>query len=655
MSDSKFFIAEKNFKPCKKQLTLKKYPSLILKVGSILSFCLDKIITPGNFGPVFKGINPPCAIKAAKKDDQEQLLNTDFFLRYLHKDPEASSWITNRIGLKLDPSKTRLWLATELLETSLERHLQKNPNGLPLSDVTKIAEKVVRALSFLNSKDIIYIDLCPSNILLSQNGETVKLGNFRNACFKEPPCQPSLNNIELDNRYACPKVLQGIELTTETPIWNLAQIIVEMFTKLSCPSQIEQDVLDFYKDHYPKDCLRPDYPKNVFQNLFDGIFNAFSSKKNIPLQFDELIKQTSEKNKDGKKTEDLIGLLYKMLAYTKRISAEEILEHSFFEESPISKPSVDIPEKMPLPNLQFFRLNSGSKLGKGYFGSVYKYDLFQDGIFLKRVAVKINNHSPNDILIEDRFLRLLSQDPKSRSFIVNREMIKNTVNKNRIALILEILEKNLYDYSTKFGGLPLNKIRNFTKQLLEALDFLSENEILHLDIKPQNILVSQDEQTVKLADFGSAYFQDVPLQNFTYQITRFYRPPEVVLEAPITTASDLWSLGASLVTALTGSDLFTASNEQNLIQFHQECLEKKYPQELLDQGSNKKKTLYEESLNLEKIGLPSLDLFIKRYYPKRPRISQVESFIDFIKQALEMDPKKRPSPKELLTHPFITS
>ena len=64
--------------------------------------------------------------------------------------------------------------------------------------------------------------------------------------------------------------------------------------------------------------------------------------------------------------------------------------------------------------------------------------------------------------------------------------------------------------------------------MLWALYHLANCGVLHSDIKPDNILVSEDRTSVKLCDFGSAMFQGEN-EVTPYLVSRYYRSPEVIL------------------------------------------------------------------------------------------------------------------------------
>lgn len=88
---------------------------------------------------------------------------------------------------------------------------------------------------------------------------------------------------------------------------------------------------------------------------------------------------------------------------------------------------------------------------------------------------------------------------------------------------------NLRDVLKKFGGdvgLNIKAVKVYSKQLLNALFLLKRATLLHADIKPDNILLNEKMNVLKLSDLGSAsYITD---NEFTpYLVSRYYRAPEI--------------------------------------------------------------------------------------------------------------------------------
>lgn len=95
----------------------------------------------------------------------------------------------------------------------------------------------------------------------------------------------------------------------------------------------------------------------------------------------------------------------------------------------------------------------------------------------------------------------------------------------------------------------------FAIQILHSLNFLKQNNIVHCDIKPENIMLKDHNKTgIRIIDLGSSCYE--PEQFYTYIQSRFYRAPEIILGIRYSCAIDMWSFGLVLVELLTGYPLF---------------------------------------------------------------------------------------------------
>ncbi|CAF5188812.1 unnamed protein product, partial [Rotaria magnacalcarata] len=112
----------------------------------------------------------------------------------------------------------------------------------------------------------------------------------------------------------------------------------------------------------------------------------------------------------------------------------------------------------------------------------------------------------------------------------------------------------------RFQGFSLQLVRKFAHSILQCLDALYRNKIIHCDLKPENILLKQQGRSgIKVIDFGSSCFEHQRV--YTYIQSRFYRAPEVILGAKYGLAIDMWSLGCILSELLTGMPLFPGEDE----------------------------------------------------------------------------------------------
>lgn len=75
------------------------------------------------------------------------------------------------------------------------------------------------------------------------------------------------------------------------------------------------------------------------------------------------------------------------------------------------------------------------------------------------------------------------------------------------------------------GGLDHRNVRLFLFQLLRGLTYCHKRRVLHRDVKPQNLLISEIGE-LKLADFGLARAKSVPSHTYSHEVvTLWYRPP----------------------------------------------------------------------------------------------------------------------------------
>ncbi|KAG8440303.1 hypothetical protein GDO86_006168 [Hymenochirus boettgeri] len=262
------------------------------------------------------------------------------------------------------------------------------------------------------------------------------------------------------------------------------------------------------------------------------------------------------------------------------------------------------------PRLEGFILTD--KLGNGTYATVYKAYRKQNTrevVAIKCVSKKsLNKASVENLLTEIEILKTVHH-----SHIL--ELKDFQWDQDHIYLITEYCAGgDLSRFIRTRRILPERVVQIFLQQLASALKFLHERNISHLDLKPQNILLSRlDRPHLKLADFGFAQHmtsQDAPQ---ALRGSPLYMAPEMVCCKHYDGRVDLWSVGVILYEALFGKAPFASKSFSEL----------------------------EEKIRSHS----TVEL------PPRPRISPECRHL--LKRLLQREPDNRISFTEFFSHPFV--
>ena len=231
---------------------------------------------------------------------------------------------------------------------------------------------------------------------------------------------------------------------------------------------------------------------------------------------------------------------------------------------------LDINEKNAINNLseQITKYDIGKTIGRGAYAMV---KIVTDKITNEKYAAKIYNKSE----IKDKI--------RKKCVSNEIEILKKVSHKNIIKLIEVIeLKEHILIIQELFNGISLSdyykknwKSEDLSKQkektykiilrqIFEAINYLHKNNIAHLDIKLDNILINKNLE-IKLIDFGFGIYDPKKELNNFFGGTPSYMSPEIVLKRPyISILSDIWSLGVLVFKLFCNEYPFKGMTEKDL-------------------------------------------------------------------------------------------
>ncbi|GAA5896577.1 hypothetical protein JCM6882_005732 [Rhodosporidiobolus microsporus] len=335
-----------------------------------------------------------------------------------------------------------------------------------------------------------------------------------------------------------------------------------------------------------------------------------------------------------------------------------------------------------------------ANLGKGMFSSVVKArDLGVDGkgayededaaaglkgkrvgeAQRREVAIKLVRSQESMFkagLKEAQILRRLRDaDPDDKKHLVR--LLRTFEHRGHLCLVFESLSMNLREVVKRYGkdvGLNLRAVRAYASQMFLALALMRKCEIMHADLKPDNILVNESKSTLKVCDLGSA--SDVSETEITpYLVSRFYRAPEIILGNSYDCSLDVWSIACTLYELFTGKILFPGRTNNHMLllimetkgKFNHKLIRKaRFHDQHFDENMNFLYVEKNDSITPRAIASkPPSDLRSRLMPPGLTRtmkdddVRMLANFVDLLDKMLSLEPARRPTPKELLNHPFI--
>ena len=201
-------------------------------------------------------------------------------------------------------------------------------------------------------------------------------------------------------------------------------------------------------------------------------------------------------------------------------------------------------------------------IGKGGYGKVYRC-ITDDDVEMVSKIVTVSDYSGimnlNEVDIMSKLRHPNLMESRGVKTILDDDSNEGVIPSVIIFMDMAFCDLHVYIFEHN----PLISEKNkLLYDTVQGLSFMHSNDILHLDIKPSNVLIFKDCQgiTAKLTDFGNSITvgsEGVCMSSIALT-TVTYRAPELFLQVPVhTKSSDIWSYGILVLFVITGKTTFS--------------------------------------------------------------------------------------------------
>ncbi|CAI2375193.1 unnamed protein product [Moneuplotes crassus] len=300
-----------------------------------------------------------------------------------------------------------------------------------------------------------------------------------------------------------------------------------------------------------------------------------------------------------------------------------------------------------IPDLEILGL-----LGSGSFGYVFEA---HDKNRNQKVALKRTTKAGDYVSREYEILEILKGCPNCIQvldifYTKNEEDDKLAQN-----LVFEFCSDNLESMMTEIKTqkeiFSMDKVRHYSWQILNGLKHMHERSVVHRDLKPENVLVNDDDE-VKICDFGSSKVLDPNGKNTPYIVSRYYRAPELILGVSnYTEKIDIWAVGCIIAELLMLKPIFPGKTEGSQFLEQMAILGTPTEEEYRQMAPNIPPTTKKLLDQIEHFKRKNIcDLIPSTYHERDKKI-----IVDLIEKMLAWDPKERITAGEALEHEFFTN
>ncbi|XP_037705520.1 striated muscle preferentially expressed protein kinase isoform X4 [Choloepus didactylus] len=137
-----------------------------------------------------------------------------------------------------------------------------------------------------------------------------------------------------------------------------------------------------------------------------------------------------------------------------------------------------------------------------------------------------------------------------------------------LVIVTELCTEELLERMARKPTVCESEIRAYMRQVLEGICYLHQSHVLHLDVKPENLLVwdgADGKEQVRICDFGNAQELTPGEPQYCQYGTPEFVAPEIVNQTPVSGVTDIWPVGVVAFLCLTGISPFVGENDRTTL------------------------------------------------------------------------------------------